>query len=138
MSTAVATGVVALVLDAHNTSPFRRYAALTPNLVKGILQDRRHHDRRRGLSDAGGRPDQCRRARSLWAPASIRVEADRILGLALKRRGAALGDWRGPNYFWSAAHPLRQPRALRGDLLSGEQHRLEQQHRVDRVLQGRD
>ena len=38
MSTAVTTGVVALVLDAHNTGAFRHRGALTPNLVKGILQ----------------------------------------------------------------------------------------------------
>ena len=38
MSAAVTSGVVALVLQAHNENPFRRQPALTPNLVKGILQ----------------------------------------------------------------------------------------------------
>jgi serine protease AprX len=38
MAAAVTTGVVALVLQAHNENVFRRQAPLTPNLVKGILQ----------------------------------------------------------------------------------------------------
>jgi serine protease AprX len=38
MAAAVTTGVVALVLQAHNENPYYRQRALTPNLVKGILQ----------------------------------------------------------------------------------------------------
>jgi serine protease AprX len=38
MATAVTSGVVALVLQAHNENPYRRQAPLTANLVKGILQ----------------------------------------------------------------------------------------------------
>jgi serine protease AprX len=38
MATAVASGVVALVLQAHNDSGFRSQRRLTPNLVKGIVE----------------------------------------------------------------------------------------------------
>jgi hypothetical protein len=38
MATAVTTGVVALVFQAHNTNVFHRQKPLTPNLVKAILQ----------------------------------------------------------------------------------------------------
>src|SRR5262249_24755858 len=38
MAAAVTSGVVALVLQAHNQNGFKHQAALTPNLVKGILQ----------------------------------------------------------------------------------------------------
>src|SRR5258706_16394189 len=37
MSAAVTTGVVALVLQAHNQSGLHRQKALTPNLVKALL-----------------------------------------------------------------------------------------------------
>src|SRR5258706_11740624 len=37
MSAAVTTGVVALVLQAHNQSGLDRQKALTPNLVKALL-----------------------------------------------------------------------------------------------------
>ena len=38
MSTAVTSGVVALVIQSHNQNHYRRQKALTPNLVKAILQ----------------------------------------------------------------------------------------------------
>jgi len=38
MATAVTSGVVALVLDAHNRAHFHRDRELTPNLVKGMLE----------------------------------------------------------------------------------------------------
>ena len=38
MAAAVTSGVVALVLQAHNENGYARQAAMTPNLVKGILQ----------------------------------------------------------------------------------------------------
>jgi len=38
MATAVTSGVVALVLDAHNRAHFHRDRDLTPNLVKGMLE----------------------------------------------------------------------------------------------------
>jgi serine protease AprX len=38
MATAVTSGVVALIVDAHNKSGFHRQKALTANLVKGILE----------------------------------------------------------------------------------------------------
>jgi serine protease AprX len=38
MATAVTTGVVALILDAHSENGLNRLKPLTPNLVKGILE----------------------------------------------------------------------------------------------------
>src|SRR5262249_8431181 len=38
MATAVTTGVVALVLEAHGENGFNQKTPLTPNLVKGILE----------------------------------------------------------------------------------------------------
>jgi len=38
MATAVTSGVVALIVDAHNKSGFHKQKALTANLVKGILE----------------------------------------------------------------------------------------------------
>ena len=38
MSTAVTSGVVALIVDAHNRSGYHRQRALTANLVKGMLE----------------------------------------------------------------------------------------------------
>ena len=38
MATAVTSGVVALILQQHNQSGYHRQAALTPNLVKAMLQ----------------------------------------------------------------------------------------------------
>jgi serine protease AprX len=38
MGAAVTSGVAALVLDAHNRSGFHKQMAVTPNLVKAILE----------------------------------------------------------------------------------------------------
>src|SRR5256885_16186748 len=38
MSAAVSTGVVALVLQAHNQNGFHRQKAITPNLMKAIVE----------------------------------------------------------------------------------------------------
>src|SRR5262249_52513665 len=38
MAAAVTSGVVALILEAHGQNGFNRQNALTPNLVKGILE----------------------------------------------------------------------------------------------------
>ena len=48
MGAGVATGVVALVVDAHNRNGFHRQKPLTANLVKAILEYSAIPVRRRG------------------------------------------------------------------------------------------
>ncbi len=38
MSAAIATGVVALALEAHNQNGFHRQRAITPNLMKALVE----------------------------------------------------------------------------------------------------
>src|SRR5206468_9663804 len=56
MSAGVASGVVALMLDAHNRNGFSSQAPLTANVVKAMLQDSaiRVHDADYLMQGAGG------------------------------------------------------------------------------------
>ena len=81
MAAGVASGVVALVLDAHNRNGFNQQPPLTPNAVKAILEYTAIPVAGAELPDAGRRRDQ--RARARW----------RSPARSTRRSRSARGGW---------------------------------------------
>jgi serine protease AprX len=116
MAAAVTSGVVALALQAHEDAPSNRWGsapALTPNLVKGILQYSAI-----GIEGADYLTQGAGQVNAAGAIALGRaIDTSRPLGAAWLSSVAPLSEIGGASYFWSR-HIVYGDTVLAGDLLS--------------------
>ena len=115
MAAAVTSGVIALAIDAHGERAFDRHVdrpAMTPNLLKGILQySAIPIDGADYLTQGAGEVN------AAGAIALARgIDTSRPIGSGWLARVAPLSTIGGATYFWSR-HIIYGDRVLAGDLL---------------------
>ena len=112
MATAVTAGVAALTVEAHERRTFRSSRALTPNLVKGILQY--------SAITIDGADYLTQGAGQVNAAGAIAlgrgIDMSRPIGSRWLTGVLPYSEIGGANYFWSQ-HVIYGDRVLAGDLL---------------------
>jgi serine protease AprX len=113
MAAAVTSGVVALVLQAHNQNPYRYQRALTPNLVKGVLEYSAIPIASADALTQGAGEINAAGAITL----ATGIDTSRPLGAVWLRRVTPVSVIGGASYFWGR-HIIYGPILRTGDLLT--------------------
>ena len=113
MATAVTSGVVALVVQAHNENGFRGQRALTPNLVKGIVEYSAIP-----IAGADALTQGAGEINAAGAVALARaIDTSRPVGIVWLHSVTPASVIGGAAYFWGR-HVIYGPAERTGDLLS--------------------